>query len=490
MISVMPELHPDELLISVYARYKRQMGYLNDSDVWRDWFSLPNMNPKILLANDLKAMRKNIPISWLPDLSVLVKNHTCIPYLSLFYPDNQKQDWIDIDRGKLKFPAGLNLMERAKRMDGLSYCPECARSDEELFGEPYWHRAHNLPGVFVCYRHKAILESLSTVETHSSKTLVLPPFATDLPEPQYVDEDDINNLFLIFLAEDAYNLLAHCERPNAREVLAQAIMSEVRALGMTYKLVRASANQVNSLLVSTFSKEVLQFLDFPPPQRLGVSWCQSFTGMHTNFGTSAGIIALFSLGRRVKNVFDSESSNLSKEKEQFAISGREKVCPKNELPIEALLGMRVSERIDFPDFLKKKIERVIAFSRRTRTLRDNLYIEHVGEPEQREWLVYLKETVEMMKTSQAKITKHGIAIGLGIDHQKIKLIMKENDGFRDEVLASIESPIDYAKRKATIAYDRLKHEASDPTAWDVVKESNTHKHYGALKIFIESLLNN
>jgi len=35
----------------------------------------------------------------------------------------------------------------------LRYCPECAREDAIAFGETYWHRAHQLPGMAYCTKH-------------------------------------------------------------------------------------------------------------------------------------------------------------------------------------------------------------------------------------------------------------------------------------------------------------------------------------------------
>jgi hypothetical protein len=42
----------------------------------------------------------------------------------------------------------------------LRYCRRCVESDTDEFGEPYWHRIHQLPGVYFCPIHNA-----STVES-------------------------------------------------------------------------------------------------------------------------------------------------------------------------------------------------------------------------------------------------------------------------------------------------------------------------------------
>jgi hypothetical protein len=37
------------------------------------------------------------------------------------------------------------------------YCPKCLGRDHTTNGEPYWHRAHQLPNVFFCHYHNCAL---------------------------------------------------------------------------------------------------------------------------------------------------------------------------------------------------------------------------------------------------------------------------------------------------------------------------------------------
>jgi TniQ len=39
------------------------------------------------------------------------------------------------------------------------WCPICLESDLSEVGEPYWHRAHQLPNVFVCCKHRCALRT-------------------------------------------------------------------------------------------------------------------------------------------------------------------------------------------------------------------------------------------------------------------------------------------------------------------------------------------
>lgn len=45
-----------------------------------------------------------------------------------------------------------------KKAWSLRYCPACVRADTEKYGEPYWHREHQLPLAMVCCVHHCRLQ--------------------------------------------------------------------------------------------------------------------------------------------------------------------------------------------------------------------------------------------------------------------------------------------------------------------------------------------
>jgi TniQ len=46
------------------------------------------------------------------------------------------------------------------------FCRVCAESEHSVFGEPYWHRTHNLPGVDVCLTHGCALQRVPVTLIH------------------------------------------------------------------------------------------------------------------------------------------------------------------------------------------------------------------------------------------------------------------------------------------------------------------------------------
>lgn len=55
-------------------------------------------------------------------------------------------------------------------LEHLRYCPKCVEEEIKKVGQPYWHRSHNVEGVFYCYKHKVLLserDSVNELYVHS-----------------------------------------------------------------------------------------------------------------------------------------------------------------------------------------------------------------------------------------------------------------------------------------------------------------------------------
>ncbi|WP_416761914.1 TnsD family Tn7-like transposition protein [Roseateles sp. So40a] len=68
-------------------------------------------------------------------------------------------------------------------VQSLRYCQQCVASDIRRFGESYWHRAHTLPGVYVCHKHGlALCESdISLVQAARSYECDIPQYQSSAP---------------------------------------------------------------------------------------------------------------------------------------------------------------------------------------------------------------------------------------------------------------------------------------------------------------------
>lgn len=96
-------------------------------------------------------------------VSQFVQRHTMLPYrraIVYHHPDLAHGD--PNDRWMLN--AGAPRMLR----EGAYFCPRCVAEDITLYGMSYWHRKHQLPGVFVCSLHETVLQYSNTQNAFSN----------------------------------------------------------------------------------------------------------------------------------------------------------------------------------------------------------------------------------------------------------------------------------------------------------------------------------
>lgn len=101
-----------------------------------------------------RSLPKNSPTT--PDM--LIMKHTLYPLFQPFIPEkraNQIIEWMKRSTrgGRIHYTIGV-MGSGIPALRYLRYCPRCISEDELNFGEPYWHRTHQVPGVFLCPKHK------------------------------------------------------------------------------------------------------------------------------------------------------------------------------------------------------------------------------------------------------------------------------------------------------------------------------------------------
>ncbi|MCP3776685.1 TnsD family transposase [Paenibacillus sp. MZ04-78.2] len=152
--SFFPPLFPDELLYSTLARYHLYVGNHSRKATMADLYNGSVFSAVTLLPAHLgqisHLMRENMtPLE-------LMQSHTLFPYFSTFLSEERSQLVASAMTGDLgrAINARLGLIASSIKMPQyLRFCMQCLFEDEMTYGLPYWHRSHQLPGVFICYKH-------------------------------------------------------------------------------------------------------------------------------------------------------------------------------------------------------------------------------------------------------------------------------------------------------------------------------------------------
>ena len=171
MISCFPTPYPDEVLYSVVARYHLSSGNPIFRQTMDELFGVKKTALSVTLPQRLNVLAERAPS--LPFERLLLE-HTMYPYYMAFtYPKNEEAVHTWAKEGKAGSIDGF-LGQYGTACGGpahLHFCPECYAEEIRQYGEGYWHREHQTPGVLFCSRHhQPLAETTIPYLTRDRKT--------------------------------------------------------------------------------------------------------------------------------------------------------------------------------------------------------------------------------------------------------------------------------------------------------------------------------
>ncbi|MEH2218722.1 MULTISPECIES: TnsD family Tn7-like transposition protein [unclassified Nostoc] len=173
MLNGFPRIYPDELLYSVIARYHIRNAYKSFHQSDMELFGYASQQIyRVVLPCNLNHLVREIHLHLFYELNIndLIYHHTLYPFYASFLPPQEA--WLLKNYMEQKANVSLseilkcprNNKEEAKTF--LKFCLYCIEEDTQKYGEPYWHRFHQVPGVIVCPIHRiALNNSLVSIET-------------------------------------------------------------------------------------------------------------------------------------------------------------------------------------------------------------------------------------------------------------------------------------------------------------------------------------
>lgn len=169
---IAPRLYPDELLGPALTRCCRWYS-LPFKVFAREVLCLPQLRANFLGVWPLRSIAPLYRVS--PEH--LLWNHTPFPYASGFL---HGESFEMAQKTALHGGGGMSqltaVMQNASM--GLAHrkvCPQCVQEDLDVFGETYWHRSHNLPGVLLCAKHGCALSATNLAVSGELKTVYALP---------------------------------------------------------------------------------------------------------------------------------------------------------------------------------------------------------------------------------------------------------------------------------------------------------------------------
>lgn len=212
VIGCFPDPYPGELLYSVCARFQNQVQYSDQKFVVKELFGTSNAIAVVDLPSRLDSLIAALPLGNRYSAERLIDDHTLLPFYSPFHPTERIERLREDMRGNSKVSASGRLGMIANSVpspERLRFCPLCTEDDERQFGEKYWHRIHQVPGVEACPIHAVFLENSNAQVLHrkTRHEYISAQQAIYTTSPRSLTHSNPSHVALLKIARDAAWLL-------------------------------------------------------------------------------------------------------------------------------------------------------------------------------------------------------------------------------------------------------------------------------------------
>lgn len=212
MIGFFPKAYPDELLYSLCARYSDRVRYSRDGVVNLELFGSYFVWGNVGLPSRLNHLVSALPPKQPYSVEDFIYNNSLFPFYAPFYPAERINRLLKVIKGSagaIKQSLAGTFNSSIRPPSHLRFCSACMREDAHNYGEPYWHRLHQTPGVEVCPDHLNFLESIDShhyVQGSSHRYVSASHFLPSVM-PKRTDASKCKNLILLRIAQDVQWLL-------------------------------------------------------------------------------------------------------------------------------------------------------------------------------------------------------------------------------------------------------------------------------------------
>lgn len=233
MLHWFPAPYPDELLYSVFARYHVRSGNTSPKMTTEELFGKRTVRSVWDLPANLNVFLSQIGSYWNADN--LIFNHTMYPYYASFLLPKQakqvKKSLLDNKGSTIHTRIGA-AASNVKLKSNLWVCSDCITEDMDTYGETYWRRVHQAPGVFVCPKHEKILEetvvSVKTQNQHEYM-IAVPYVERKKAKLDGIQKEDVQ--LLMEIAKTTYSLLFNTHLQTSDNFLRNKYLNLLKQTG-------------------------------------------------------------------------------------------------------------------------------------------------------------------------------------------------------------------------------------------------------------------
>ena len=257
MLGFFSKFYPDELLYSGLARYHVRSGNQNFRQTDLDLFGYSSQQIcRITLTNNLKYLVKEIFDVSNYNVKQLLWHHTLYLFYTTFLTrmEVRKLELATIEKrsGSILDQAKVDLDSYNDRRKYLKFCPLCLEAEIEQYGEPYWHRSQQIPGIMICNQHRILLLD-STVPIDGKGIHYHAASLENCPvDSEQVELDSKNVETLLGVAEDIVWLMNSQIDFQGMRWLRDRYLAKLYRLGLAQKRLRGEFQCDSQQLFQSF----------------------------------------------------------------------------------------------------------------------------------------------------------------------------------------------------------------------------------------------
>lgn len=277
MLGYFPEARPDELLYSICARCHDRVGYRSKQSIIQDLFGKRTVIASIELPSHLDDLIAALPAGHCYDADQLIDNHTLFPFYGPFLPSERlahiRQDMHGNKGPTIHMRTGI-MASRVSLPRWLRLCSLCVQEDRKQFGECYWHRIHQVPGVEICPIHKIYIQN-SNVLAQSGRTryeFVSAECAVQQISLQGPTPLEPTHTILLYISLDAQWLLSQKSLLQDPKALYHRYKKLLADLDLATHKGRVFMNELQQKFRLHFSPEILEMLHCKIEESINENW--------------------------------------------------------------------------------------------------------------------------------------------------------------------------------------------------------------------------
>lgn len=236
------------------------------------------------LPYNLEALATNLEITSAVTVEEVIQRHIIFPFYRAFIPQERSQSIFEAvcseDGGGIHSQMGIRASS-VRIPKYFRFCPTCAQADQEQYGELYWHRIHQAPGVLVCPHHTDILQDSSVrlqgMNRHESVAASPENCRIHQDKSQYHKK---SLEILVELAQDARSLLEHEFPCNGLNWFRKQYVSLLIEQGLATPTGQVHQKQLIEQFLFAYGSEILQALDSNIDQQDEHNWLTRIVRKH------------------------------------------------------------------------------------------------------------------------------------------------------------------------------------------------------------------